>query len=161
MSEVKKTKIQIVDTSDHTDDDIVEHLIVKKGVPIGDEGEVTIVEEYVETKRYNRQKYINSFRDEVGIVNLLKKVNAGLLNPGVLAANFDMEGKKVIDISQVPTDVGDAVAMVDQAHILFASLPAELKAGMDFNTFCKTFDQAKYNAYVESLKKKKEEVNNE
>lgn len=148
MREVKKPKI--IDTSDHTDDDIVEHLIIKKGVPIGDDGEVSVVEEYVETRRYNRQAFINSFREEVGIVNLLKKVNAGLLNPGVLAASFDMTGKKILDISEVPTDVGDAMALVDQAHVLYASLPADLKAGMDFNTFCKTFDQKKFDAYIKS-----------
>lgn len=157
MSEAKKAKI--IDTSDHTDDDIVEHLIIKKGVPIGDDGEVTVVEEYVETRRYNRQAFINSFREEVGIVNLLKKVNAGLLNPGVLAANFDMTGEKILDISNVPTDVGDALALVDQAHVLYAQMPADLKAGMDFNTFCKTFDQKKFNAYIESKKVKvKEDV---
>lgn len=157
MSVVKKPKI--IDTSDHTDDDIVEHLIIKKAVPIGDEGEVSVVEDYVETRRYNRQKFINSFRDEVGIVNLLKKVNAGLLNPGVLAANFDMTGQKILDISDVPTDVGDAMALVDQAHVLYASLPGDLKAGMDFNTFCKTFDQKRFNDYIQSkIPKNKEDA---
>lgn len=155
MSEVKKPKI--IDTSDHTDDDIVEHLIIKKAVPIGDDGEVSIVEEYVETRRYNRQAFINSFREEVGIVNLLKKVNAGLLNPGVLAASFDLTGKKILDISEVPTDVGDAMNLVDQAHVLYASLPADLKAGMDFNTFCKTFDQKKFDAYIQSKMPKPKE----
>lgn len=156
MSEVKKPKI--VDTSDHTDDYVVEHLIVKKGVPIGDDGEVSVVEEYIESRKYNRQEFINSFRDEVGIINLLKKCNAGLLNPGVLAANFDPDESKVIDISNVPDDIGDALAMVDNAHKLYATLPDDLKAGMDFNTFCRTFDQDKFNAYIESKKPKESEA---
>lgn len=156
MSEVKKPKI--IDTSDHTDDYIVEHLIVKKGVPIGDDGEVSVVEEYIESRKYNRQEFINSFRDQVGIVNLLKKCNAGLLNPGVLAANFDPDETKVFDISNVPEDIGDALALVDNAHKLYAQLPADLKAGMDFNTFCKNFDQAKFNSYIESQKATLEEA---
>lgn len=158
MSDQKKLKEKIIDTSDHTDDDIVEHLIVKKGVPIGDDGEVTVIEEYVETRRYNRQKYINSFRDDVGIVNMLKKVNAGLLNPGVLAASFSQDENLINDISAVPSDVGDAMSLVDNARAVYASLPADLTKGMDFNTFCKNFDQKAFNAYIESKKPKTEEV---
>ena len=138
--------------SDPTDDDIVEQLIVKKGVPIGDDGEVSIVEEVIESKRYNRQDYINSFREDVGILNILKKVNAGLINPATLACSFDT-GKPIADYSDIPTDVGDALILVEEAHKLYAQLPNELKAGLDFNTFCQTFDQNKFNAYIESQKK--------
>ena len=141
--------------SDPTDDDIVEQLIVKKAVPIGDDGEVSVVEEVIESKRYNRQEYINSFREDVGILNILKKVNAGLINPATLACSFDLKAP-IQDFSDIPTDVGDAVALVDQAHKLYASLPAELKAGLDFNTFCSTFDQKKYDAYMASVKAKQE-----
>lgn len=137
--------------SDPTDDDIVEHLIVKKGVPIGEDGEVTVVDDYIESKRYNRQEYINSFREDVGILNILKKVNAGLINPATLACSFDTNAP-INDISKIPTDVGDALNLVDQAHKLYATLPAELKAGLDFNTFCSTFDQKKYDAYMASVK---------
>ena len=156
MSEANKKLNEIIDTSDHTDDDIVEHLIIKKGVPIGDDGEVTVVEDYVESRRYNRQKYINSFRDDVGIINMLKKVNAGLLNPGVLAANFSGDPGNVSDFSDVPTDVGDAMLLVDNARAVYASLPADLTKGMDFNTFCKNFNQEAFNAYLESKKPKEE-----
>ena len=156
MSEqVKKTKENKISWSDPTDNDIVEHLIVKKGVPIGDEGEVSVVEEYIETKRYNRQDYINSFRDDVGILNILKKVNAGLLNPATIACSFDTNAP-INDITNVPTDVGDALNLVDEAHKLYATLPAALRAGLDFNTFCKTFDQAKFDAYMASQKPKEE-----
>lgn len=158
MSEIKKNKTnQVVDTSDHRDDYIVEHLIVKKGVPIGEDGEVSVVEDYIETKKYKRQDFINSFRDEVGIVNMLKKVNAGLMNPGVLAANFDLNDENnVIDISNVPEDIGDAMSMVDNAHKLYASLPVELTKNMTFNEFCQKFDQKAFNSYIESQTKKEE-----
>lgn len=150
MSEqVKKTKAS---WSDETDNDIVEHLIIKKGVPIGEDGEVSVVEDYIETKRYNRQEYINSFRDDVGILNILKKVNAGLLNPATVACSFDTKAP-INDISNIPTDVGDALNLVDQAHKLYAKLPAELRAGLDFNTFCQTFDQAKFDAYIKAQTK--------
>lgn len=155
MSDKKEKKLNA--WSDPTDDDIVEHLIIKKGVPIGEDGEVTVVDDYIESKRYNRQEFINSFRDEVGILNILKKVNAGLINPATIACSFDT-GAPINDITNIPTDVGDALNLVDQAHKLYAQLPADLKAGLDFNTFCATFDQAKFNAYVNS---KKEVKNNE
>lgn len=155
MSETKQQTVKKPDLSwrDSTDNDIVEHLIVKKGVPIGEDGEVTIQEEYIETKRYNRQEYINSFRDDVGVLNMLKKCNAGLLNPATLACSFD-KNLPINDISDVPTDVGDALQLVDDARKLYASLPAALKAGMDFNTFCATFDQKKFDAYIAAEKAK-------
>lgn len=154
MSETKEKKINR-SWSDPTDDDIVEHLIVKKGVPIGEDGEVSVVEDYIETKRYNRQEYINSFREDVGILNILKKVNAGLINPATLACSFDTKAP-INDITDIPTDVGDALNLVDRAHKMYASMPAELKAGMDFNTFCQTFDQAKFDAYLKSKQPKEE-----
>lgn len=147
--QVKKSKAS---WSDETDNEIVEHLIVKKGVPIGEDGEVSVVEDYIETKRYNRQEYINSFRDDVGILNILKKVNAGLLNPATIACSFDTKAP-INDISNIPTDVGDAINLVDQAHKLYAKLPVELRAGLDFNTFCQTFDQAKFDAYIKAQQK--------
>lgn len=154
MSEqVKKTEEKKLFWSDPTDNDIVEHLIVKKGVPIGEDGEVSVVEDYIETKRYNRQEYINSFRDDVGILNILKKVNAGLLNPATIACSFDTKAP-INDISNIPTDVGDALNLVDQAHKLYAKLPADLRAGLDFNTFCQTFDQAKFDAYMKAQQEK-------
>ena len=118
MSEQKKSN----SWSDPTDDDIVEQLIVKKAVPIGDDGEVSVVEEVIEAKRYNRQEFINSFRDDVGILNILKKVNAGLINPATLAISAN-SGQPIVDISDIPSDIGDALALVDDAHKLYASLP--------------------------------------
>ena len=148
MSEDKKLDKK-PDWSDPTDDDIVEHLIIKKGVPVGTDGEVSVVEDYIESKRYNRQEFINSFRDDVGILNILKKVNAGLINPATLACSFDTN-KPIDDYSKIPTDIGDALDLVDKAHKLYAQLPNDLKQGLDFNTFCKTFDQAKFDAYIKT-----------
>lgn len=154
MSEQKQV-VKKTDLSDHRDDFIVETMIIKKGVPIGDDGSVSIVEEVIEAKKYNRQEYINSFRDEVGVLNILKKVNAGLINPATVAASFDLKAP-INDVCDIPTDVGDALALVDEAHKLYAKLPADLKAGMDFNTFVKSFDQAKFDAYIASQKKVEE-----
>lgn len=154
MSEQKQV-VKKIDVSDHRDDMIVETLIVKKGVPVGEDGTVTIQEEVIEAKKYNRQEFINSFRDDVGVLNILKKVNAGLLNPATLAASFDLKAP-INDISDIPTDIGDALNLVDEAHKLYAKLPADLKAGMDFNTFCNSFDQAKFDAYIASKKKVEE-----
>lgn len=154
MSEQKK-----IDNSwsDPTDDDIVEQLIVKKAVPIGDDGEVSVVEEVIESKRFNRQDFINSFRDDVGILNILKKVNAGLINPATLALSAN-SGQPIIDISDIPTDIGDALALVDDAHKLYATLPDDLKKGMDFNTFCQTFNQKAFDEYINSKVQAKEDA---
>ena len=153
MSEQKKSN----SWSDPTDDDIVEQLIVKKAVPIGDDGEVSVVEEVIEAKRYNRQEFINSFRDDVGILNILKKVNAGLINPATLAISAN-SGQPIVDISDIPSDIGDALALVDDAHKLYASLPDDLKKGMDFNTFCQTFNQKAFDDYIKSKTQVQEEV---
>ena len=76
-----------------------------------------------------------------------------MLNPAVLAANFDINAQP-INFADLPDDVGDAMSMVDQAHKLYASLPAALTKGMDFDTFCRTFDQKAFNEYIESVKPK-------
>lgn len=153
MSELKTDKkIEKVDWSDHTDDDIVEHLIINKAVPIGDDGEVSVQEEYIESKRYNRQAYINSFRNDVGILNILKKVEQGLINPLILQARAE----QCLDISNMPNDPGDAMKMVDDARKTFAKLPEDLRGKMDYETFCKEFTQTMFDAYIESKTKKSE-----
>lgn len=151
MSESKTNKkTNINDWSDHTDDDIVEHLIINKAVPIGDDGEVSVKEEYIESRRYNRQAYINSFRNDVGILNIIKKVEQGLVNPVTLQARAEQGA----DVSNMPNDIGDALKVVDDAHKTYASLPEELKGKMDYETFCKEFTQTMFDAYIQSKVKK-------
>lgn len=151
MSELKTSKTWI-----DPDKDIVEHLIIQKAVPINDEGEVSVQEEYVESRRYDRQEYINSFRGDVGILNIVAKV--GLEGARVQCAWKGSD--ELVDVSNMPSNIDDAYNTVRDAHKLYASLPDSLKGKMTYEEFIKEFDQKKFDEYIASQTLKKEEGGN-
>lgn len=135
------------------DKDIVEHLIINKAVLLGDDGEVSVREDYIESRRYDRQAYINSFRGDVGILNILAKV--GLEGARVQCG---WQGStEIVDISEMPDNIDKAYNIVRDAHALYASLPEALKGKMSYEEFINEFDQKAFDAYIESQTSKKEE----
>lgn len=153
--------------SDPTDDYIVEYMRINKAVPIGDDGEVTVKEEYVQTRKYNRQEYIDSFRNDVGILNILKKVQyqgnsvldavakINAVDPSLI--NRTPKQTEDVDISNLPNDIGDAYSVVEKAHVIFESLPEELKGKMNFDTFVQSFDQKAFDEYIAKKAAKEED----
>lgn len=102
-----------------------------------------VEEKVVETERINRQDYINSFREDVGIENILKKValsgDTTLLNrvkrdPLPLAA----DGKEIIqDITPLQEGIDNVGAIGDNMRKTFAALPKDLVADRSLEDFLK------------------------
>lgn len=158
---VRPKEMKKVSSSYVPEKDIVKYERKDKLVKADSEDDFVVEEVAVEVERVNRQEYIDSFREDVGIANILKKValsgDASLLNqvkrqPLPIAD----DGKEVIqDIT--PLQAGeDAVAkMGDNMRKTFADLPDELKAGRSLEQFCETCSKAEIDAFVASYIEKK------
>lgn len=123
-------------------------------------GEYVIEEVAVETSRIDTQEYIDSFKDDVGIENILKKfqlVNdpdllVQVKRPTVPVADDGMEF--VQDYTGLPSDEETALNLAKKAQAEFASLPSELVKGRSFNEFAKTCTKEELVSFLASLKKK-------
>lgn len=119
-----------------------------------DQDEFEVQEVAVETERVNRQDYINSFREDVGIANILKKValsgDATLLNQ--VSRNplpLDADGKEIVQDITPLQDGYEAVGdMGDNMLKTYAALPDDLKAGRTLEQFLTSVSQAEIDAYV-------------
>lgn len=102
----------------------------------------------------DRQDFINQYKDDVGILNILKKVarsgDESLLNqctPGYA------------DLTNMPEDFLQAKALYDQALAAYDQLPDTIKNGMTAQEFAElTAEKLDGNvkSYVESLNKKED-----
>ena len=126
-------------------------------------GEYVIEKVAVETSRIDTREYVNSFRDDVGIENILKKFDLvkdpELLNqvkrPTVAIAE---DGKEVIqDYSGVPTNEETAFQLAQKAQAEFANLPQELVKGRSFNEFAETCSKEELLEFISSLNVKQNE----
>lgn len=120
----------------------------------------------------NRTDYINSFRDDVGIENILKKValsgDVSLLNQikrTELPKDLnDPEGREIVqDLTPLFNGEKGAAKLGDLAQQIYASLPADLVGGRSFAEFCENVTDADIAAYIASKNKveKKEGGENE
>lgn len=134
--------------------DIVHYVRVNKLVKasVDEKGNVDpddyVVEETSEvSERVNRQDYINSFREDVGIENILKKValsgDVSLLNQvqrPVLPV--DEKGFEPIQDATLLQEGEKAIADVgDQMKKTYASMPAELTKGRGIEKFLSEVDE--------------------
>lgn len=114
-----------------------------------------------ECSRSNRQEYISSFDNEVGILNIMKKValtgDASLLNqtkrvslPGTDKDALGRQVEDVADYSQfVGVDRAEALNSFKQGRAVFASLPDSLKGDKSFEEVAKMSD-ADVDAYIKA-----------
>lgn len=136
--------------------DIVEYKAVDKVTSFKNEDEFVVEKVIVEDRRYNRQDFINSFRDDVGIENVLKKVqltgDATLLNQRPRQnLPVDETGKEIVQ-DFTPIDSVDGLASVgDKARMIWKNLPAALKAGRTYEEFVQTITPSEIDAFVKSM----------
>lgn len=149
--------------------DIVQYDIVDIIVRTGDGDEDFIVKKRKkEVSRVDRSDYISSFSDEVGIQNILKKVQLtgdhSLLDQRVpvdLPIVETIEGKQlqeIYDSTNIPDDITKAYALIEKGVNAFDNLPDEIKQKMDMETFVKNFGQDKLDSYLNSKKTVEETV---
>ena len=143
--------------------DIVEYeeqeFVVKTG-----EGDTDYVvkKRIVEKSRINRQAYINSFSDEVGIHNILKKVQL-TGDETLLKQRADAP---FIDATQFQTSRSDLVNSVNKGVQNFDNLPDEIKKKMSMEDFVNSFGQKEFDDFIQDkvnaiLAAKKEKGDNE
>lgn len=106
-------------------DDIVEYYEKEKITKIG-EGEDDYKKEnvVVEYSRVNRRDYINSFRNDVGILNILRKC--------ALAGEDPTDGRfrskqDYVDMSEMPTDMDEAFAAIKAGSDAWKNIDPALK----------------------------------
>lgn len=146
----KKILHPVVHRYDNTHD-IVERELKDVLVSHGDNpGDFVTEKRLIEISRKNRIEYVQSFKDEVGIENILRKFNE-TGDPSVLnvitrhPGPVDENGyEQVIDITGLKDNVFDNASMVAQARAVIAQLDPEVKAALlnmtdaDLAVFLKT-----------------------
>lgn len=142
-----------------TEEDIVELTIVKS-YKQNEEGKISVVEEQIETNRYNRNDYIMSFESETGIQNILKKIGEGVVNQDRYAG--DRMGVPAGETDFTPLanveNFADIIVLADKARAVYDKLDPDLKNGMSFERFCESFSNQDLNDYVQKkIQPKKEE----
>lgn len=133
---------------------IISHELKDKVVKTGDgEDDFVIEQKFVETSRVNRQEYIDSFKDDVGVLNILRKVeltgDITLLNERVRASvPVDEDGKeKVVDVSGITDPEAVRNGLKNVSDVL-AKMPTDLKEailnlqGEELDEFLKNYGAA-------------------
>lgn len=136
------------------EEDIVKQLVVDEYIT-GDDGKIKKVEKLIESERINRADYINSFSDECGIQNILKKIGQGVVAQDKFDITKEMSEGTVNDITALGDveNFGDIVNMAQNARATYDNLDPELKGDMSFAKFCESFNNDMLNAYVKKTLK--------
>lgn len=169
-----------VETDYHKDSDkfIIDYEEVDHLVSLGEKDTDFVVRTDVEeSSRVDRQKYIDSYEVDVGILNILEKVrrsgDVSLLHqvssPDIPSHEKDSLGRPVqdvVDITKYQVDKMDALNSFKQGAKSFDEIPDSLKGKLSFKDFANMSDQdiQKYLDSVRDLiishrEKGKEKVN--
>lgn len=116
------------------------------------------IEEKVIENKTNIKEFINSFADQVGVENILKKV-ALTGDTSLLNQVPEVHG----DMSIIPEDAGEKFRMAKSAQEAYSKIDPELTQGQSMEEFIKGLNADKINAYIEAkinakAAEKKEEV---
>lgn len=142
---------------DYSEKNYANCVIAKKvnSLSKDDDSVFDVIETIEITDVVDRQDYINQYRDEVGILNILKKVartgDMGLLN--------QCKTGQGVDLSNMPEDFLQAKEMYEQALAAYEQLPESIRGNMTAEEFVGiTAEKLDGNikAYVDSLNKKEE-----
>lgn len=139
-------------------EDIVEYVRTNKLVKADSETDFLVEEVVVESSRVNRKAYIESFREDVGIANIMKKVamtgDMSLFNQRHRdLLPVDETGKEIVQDIRVLQEGEEAIgALGDRMRKVFAAMPKELTKGMSLEDFLTKTSQADIDAFVAALK---------
>lgn len=98
--------------------------------------------------RVDRQKYINSFAKDVGIMNIAKKL--ALSGENIFDGRFAVKGNSFFDATILPQDGEQLNKMMASKQKIWNSLDPELKKGMTYEQFVESFDQKAFVEYLNS-----------
>lgn len=142
-----------------------DHVYTDPGSPIKIEYQLRIIdncEEIVETGKSNLFEYIQSHADSVDITKILERC--------ALIQDYSMLNRMptaFMDVTEMPKNLADAYAQVQDAKNFFERMPVEIKEkySNNFVEFISDIGTDRFNNnvsdYLEKIRPKKEEENNE
>lgn len=143
--------------NDYSEKNYANCVIAKKvnSLSKDDDSVFDVVETIEITDIVDRQDYINQYKDDVGILNILKKV----ARTGDMSLLNQCKAGIGVDLTDMPEDFLQAKALYDEALSAYDQLPDSIKNGMTAQEFAEiTAEKLDGNikSYVESLKQKEE-----
>lgn len=142
----KKLQLDPIKYDEHYLNVTVKQVVKKTGE--GEDDYVLVDKNIVE--KVNIDKLINSQVSEVGVYNLLDKINI-TGDSSLMPKEWNQEG--VVDYTQMPGDLMEAVAVANTAGDIYKGLPDELK-GEDIEKTLANLTEDQIKAYIASLKGK-------
>lgn len=130
----------------------------------GKKGDFVVEKEVVETARVDTQEYIDSFKGQCGIENIMKKF---LMTQDPTLFNqvkrpdlpMDDDGKEPIqDYCGIPENYEEATKIAAAASDAFEKLPVDLRDGRSLMKFAETCTDEELTAYIQNLVKAHKEV---
>lgn len=130
----------------------------------GKSGDFVVEQEVVETSRVDTQEYIDSFKGQCGIENIMNKfllTRDPTLFQQIKRPDLPMddEGKEAIqDYSGVPENYEQATAIAQAASEAYEKLPVDLRDGRSLMKFAETCTDEELTNYIQKLVKAHKEV---
>lgn len=125
-------------------------------------GSFVMESKVVDTSVIDTQQYIDSFKDDVGIANILAKFN--LVNDPSLFVQVKRptvpiaeDGSEVVqDYSHLPANEEEAAKILRKARSEYDALPKELTKGRSFIQFAENCTKEEIVAFINSVNKSKD-----
>lgn len=134
-------------------DDIVTYQTIDVVKKTGEgETDYVIKHKVKEISRVNRQQEIDSYRNDVGILNILRKCALAKQDPtdGRFASD-----QKYVDLTQFPEGKEAAYAAVEKGVNAFDKLPDDMKKKMSMGKFVEAFGAEQVKKYCDDVISKK------
>lgn len=132
-------------------------VLVPIAKKISEDSEEAVIQfKPVAKETYDIQEYIESFSDDVGIQNILRKLaisgDKSILNQtGREALNPDGGLEPIQDYTNVPKSKVEAFNAVAAGVAAFDELPQDLKGKLSLTQFVELFGQDEFDNYVKKL----------
>lgn len=134
-----------------TEEDIVDTLIIDT-YETDEEGNVRPVTKQIVTGKKNRKEYIESFSDEVGLENIVKKIASGAIAEDKYSIMTSNKPGQVTDLRGFDglNNMADIEALARNAQATFAAMDPALKKNMSFKEFVSKFNNQDLIDYVKA-----------
>lgn len=137
----------------YDDKTIVEGYVKEVVKKVGDGEDDFIVEKkLVPYRSYSRAGFIQDAADDVGILNVLRKV--AISGQDLTQDNPYAAKPGFVDMTQMPGSLEEAIALVEKAKDTWNHLPDELKNNMDYEAFIKSCTPGQIYDYYKQVAEK-------
>lgn len=101
-----------------------------------------------ELERKNRQDFMNSFRGDVGVLNIVRKL--AMQGENAADGRFAVSEDSYSDLTILPKSKEELDRLMAIKNKVWASLDPELKGNMSFEEFCESWDDSRLESYLDS-----------